>query len=287
MQDKQRAKIIYGDIFALSESKKYDAIIIPAPPRKGTLSELATSIYERADTEKMAEERRAMGHLPCGKTAVSNVYYDTNKIRLIYISVPSWKYGTDGELDKLAKCYESALRCAKDIGMKNVIMPLLGSGRNGFPEDIAKNIAENALKSFVEKAGDDFNAVVVIFSDTPCDPIDEIENKKAYYGEKYFKETVTLANRACLSTCAITGLRHNTYKNKPHRSTLIQASVAAKMPGDVRIDFLRCYGVTNFPKDSTEEEIQKLACSGISDWSIMLNELDRLGHSIDKHGKER
>lgn len=61
---------------------------------------------------------------------------------IIHASITkAWQDGKHGEPDSLALCYRNALRRAKDLKCKEILFPLLGIGKGGFPPIEAVSVA--------------------------------------------------------------------------------------------------------------------------------------------------
>ena len=89
--------------------------------------------------------------------------------KIVHLPVPEWEDGYSGERILLRQCYENGLKKAfEDTDIHTLAVPLLGSGNNQCPMDIAFNIAVESLKSFqtaVKKRRKAFTVWLVMYSE--------------------------------------------------------------------------------------------------------------------------
>ena len=67
----------------------------------------------------------------------------------IRMTCPAWKKGRRKEAQRLSQCYERALALALEKNCETVVLPLMAKYDPDFPDDLAKNIALNAVREFL------------------------------------------------------------------------------------------------------------------------------------------
>ncbi len=70
---------------------------------------------------------------------------------IIHTVGPHWKGGQSGEEEILRCCYRNCLSAAFKNLAKSVAVPLIASGRYGFPKELSVRIAGEEIVSFLEK----------------------------------------------------------------------------------------------------------------------------------------
>lgn len=279
-------KIIAGDIL----EQEADAIVIPAVPRKGAVSEFTKAVYDAAGYDAMLAERRKFGHLKKCCSAVTSGC-DLKAKYVIHTAVPYWNSCLENESEKLAECYLSALRQAEGICAASVAFPLLGAAKNGFPVEIAKRIAEKAITEFLAD-GKMLTVYLVIMYDTAqklnekyglydrlwgyekklenavlSSGADKSEFYRKKFGEylyKYIPNNEQLANlinydKSCISKL-ISGKIH-----RPKKKHVLAMAIGMELSDEDRYIFVNCAGY-KYPEDKRDELIEELMLSGNRDF---------------------
>lgn len=299
--------IIIGDIFEMS----VDAIAVPAAPRSGTLSEFSSRLYEMAGYDNLMKERIKIGHLSCGKSAVTSGYNLKAKY-IIHTAVPSWKNNLDNETEKLSECYCLALKCAVDICAGSVAFPLLGAGANGFPPDIARKLAENVINDFLLKNNSPMHIYLVITPDIANSLSEQYgeyrlsdEERYAAYKSKYQSEL----KASGLSASSYNRKRVEFYLNKyivnqeavankigwdkgnlskfisgqtlkPKRYKIINLAIEMKLNEEERFEFINCTGYS-YPVNEKDKLIESKLRSGCTDFLQLNDELCSIDMKYD------
>ncbi|MBQ1393653.1 MAG: macro domain-containing protein [Lachnospiraceae bacterium] len=137
-------KIVRNDITKMNT----DAIVNTAnyEPAYGSGTDFA--IYQAAGEKKLLSARKKIGRIDMGKAAVTKAYGLQAKY-IIHTVGPVWNEGSDEEKKVLKDCYKNSLLIAKEKGCQSIAFPLISSGNDGFPKEIAMKIALEEIESFL------------------------------------------------------------------------------------------------------------------------------------------
>jgi O-acetyl-ADP-ribose deacetylase len=107
----------------------------------------------RAAGPELARACAAIGHCPTGEACI------TPGFRLpagyvIHAVGPVWRGGGKGEAELLASAYRSALRLAKEYGLRSIAFPAISTGIYGYPLDQATDVAVRAVRGFGEQGSE-------------------------------------------------------------------------------------------------------------------------------------
>lgn len=78
---------------------------------------------------------------------------------VIFVVVPPWRSGFERENRDLLRCYRHALGLARQMGLKKIAFPALGTGRNGYP---VRRAARLAFQGIMDRIGDDIEEVRIV-----------------------------------------------------------------------------------------------------------------------------
>ena len=126
----------------LSESE-CDAIVYAATPKalsEGT--EPAPGFTSEEEKKIFAE----IGEYPAWVTYANDLYCTY----VIHVPSPEWK-GDGGDALRLEKCWRDCLQLAADHDCRSVALPLIGTGRYGYPEKEALRDAVKAAEDFLKE----------------------------------------------------------------------------------------------------------------------------------------
>ena len=135
--------IIRNDITNMS----VDAIVNAANPRPIVGYGVDSGIHAKAG-ERLLQARQKIGDIAYGDAAVTPAY-DLSARYVIHAVSPIWQGGTENEAALLERCYAKSLDLARAHRCKSVAFPLLSAGNQGFPKELALQIAINAFSSFL------------------------------------------------------------------------------------------------------------------------------------------
>lgn len=275
-------KIVVGDIL----EQEADAIVIPAVPISGAVSEFTKSVYNSAGYDALLAERKKFGHLKKCRAAVT-IGCNLKADYVIHTAVPSWNCCLENESEQLAECYRNALRQAESICAASVAFPLLGAAKNGFPAEIAKRIAEKAITEFLAD-GKPLMVYLIIIYDT-AQKLNEkyglydrlwgyeknLENavissgiskeefcrkKFREYLHKYIPNSEQLANIIDYDKSSISRLMSGKV-SKPQKKRVLAMAIAMELSDEERYIFVNCAGY-KYPEDKRDELIEELMLSG-------------------------
>jgi len=106
--------------------------------------------------------------LPSGKAVITSGGQLKAKF-VIHTVGPIWRGGRMDEQKILEDCYRNSLSIAKQLGLRSVAFPSIGTGAYGYPISEACRTALAAVKNFVEKEGWPQEVVFVLFSPDDLD----------------------------------------------------------------------------------------------------------------------
>ena len=137
-------QIIRNDITRV----KADIIVNTANPMPVIGSGTDSAIYNAAGTDALLAERKKIGNITPGDSAVTPAFGLSAKY-IIHTVGPAWEDGNHGEKDILRSCYENSLKLAAELNAKSIAFPLIATGVYGFPKDAALDIALSAIGKFL------------------------------------------------------------------------------------------------------------------------------------------
>ena len=126
------------------------------------------------------------GTCKVGKARVTSGYLLPCRY-VIHAIVPVWRGGEHSERELLVSCYRNSLRIARLLHCKTLAFPLLASGSNGFPKELALKIAIDTITEFLLR--EEMTVYLVLFDKAAY----QISKKlftdiAAYIDETYVKE---------------------------------------------------------------------------------------------------
>ena len=135
-------KIIRQDITKL----KVDAIVNTTNPSLDATGGLDHYIHQLAGKELDVECRRK-GKLKVGQACLTSGYKLCKYI--IHTASPVWNIQNKNNEALLKSCYLSSLMLANEYKLKSIAFPLISSGTNQFPKELALQVAMHSIVSFL------------------------------------------------------------------------------------------------------------------------------------------
>lgn len=175
-------KIIRQDI----RNIKVDAIVNPSNSNLYSQGGLDGLIH-KLEGSWLKEETRRYVPLKPGQAVLT-------KSKKLYASFiihtvgPIYRDGKQNEDRLLKSCYENALKLAVDSGLESIAMPLISTGTNGFPKELALNIAISTIENFL--VDHELDIYLLVF-DTESFEISTklFDSVESYIEEHYVDET--------------------------------------------------------------------------------------------------
>lgn len=179
-------KIIRQDITKL----KVDAIVNTTNPSLDATGGLDHNIHQLAGKELDVECRR-IGKLKVGQACLTSGYKLCKYI--IHIAGPVWSENNHLEEVLLKSCYLSSLRLADSYKLKSIAFPLVSSGNNQFPKELALKVAMHSIVSFL--TDHEMMVYLVIFDRKSYKISSELfDSIEAYIDDCYEDEHMVMCN---------------------------------------------------------------------------------------------
>ncbi len=131
-----------------------DAIVNPTNPRlHGTGASVDGAVHRRGGMD-LTRECRAIGHVDFGEAVVTKGW-DLPAEYVLHTASPAYD-GTDRSFELLASCYRSSLLLARQLRLRRIAFPAIGTGSNRFRTRVAAEIAlREIIPDLADPAGPD------------------------------------------------------------------------------------------------------------------------------------
>jgi O-acetyl-ADP-ribose deacetylase (regulator of RNase III) len=136
-----RITVVQGDI----TRQDVDAIVNAANESLRGGGGVDGAIHRAAGPE-LLEECIQIGGCPTGEARITRGYRLPAR-HVIHTVGPVWHGGGQGEAEKLASCYQNALRLAVENGARTVAFPGISTGVYGYPLEDATRIAVTTVRN--------------------------------------------------------------------------------------------------------------------------------------------
>lgn len=139
-----------------------DAIVNAANSRLAGGGGVDGAIH-RAAGPQLLEACRSIGACATG-SAVITPGFDLPAKHVIHAVGPVYRDGHHGEAEQLAGCYRTAIRLAKDHGLRTVAFSAISTGVYGYPFTDATRLAFQTTAAELRDPGSIESAIFVFFS---------------------------------------------------------------------------------------------------------------------------
>ncbi|KAB5549375.1 hypothetical protein PHYPO_G00066590 [Pangasianodon hypophthalmus] len=140
----QKLQVVQADISSISS----DAVVHPTNSTFHTGGEVGSALEKKGGKEfgeAVLELRKKNGPLEVAGAAMTSGYGLPAKF-VIHCNSPGW--GSDKCEELLDKTVKNCLALADEKKLKSVAFPSIGSGRNGFPKQMAAQLILKAINSY-------------------------------------------------------------------------------------------------------------------------------------------
>lgn len=162
-----------------------DAIVNAANPKAAVGYGVDAGIHKKAGARLFAA-RKKLGSIAVGEAAITPAYNLSAKY-VIHAVGPVWRGGGHGEEALLSRCYQSALKLAREYGCESVAFPLLCAGNCGFPKSTALQTAVREFGAFLME--NDMKIYLVVFGEESLALSEKLFHSVAsYIDENYVRE---------------------------------------------------------------------------------------------------
>jgi len=118
----------------------------------------------RAAGPGLLDECGALGGCAVGSAKITGGH-DLPARHVIHAVGPVWHGGDQGEEQRLASCYETAIALAQQHGCRTVAFPAISTGIFGYPKELAAVVAVRAVGRALASAPGVEEVVFCLFSD--------------------------------------------------------------------------------------------------------------------------
>lgn len=154
-----RLQVLRGDITRL----KVDAIVNAANNTLLGGGGVDGAIHRAAGPELRAY-CATLGGCPTGEARLSPGFNLPCRY-VIHAVGPVWHGGSAGEPERLASCYASAFRLARDKAVTSIAFPAISCGAYGYPWDKAAAIAVRECRRALKESHDLREVILVAYND--------------------------------------------------------------------------------------------------------------------------
>jgi O-acetyl-ADP-ribose deacetylase (regulator of RNase III) len=159
-------QIIEGDI----TEQSVDAIVNAANPQLQMGGGVCGAIFSAAGPRELQAECDLIGGVATGDAVITGGYA-LPASHIIHTAGPVWHGGGRGEEALLRSSYQKSLALAEANGLRSIAFPLISGGIYGYPRRAALDVAETAIRDYLDGSDADIDVRLVVRSreDVPPD----------------------------------------------------------------------------------------------------------------------
>lgn len=135
-----------GDVFGV----KSDVVVNPIYENTGIGTDLTHKLFSGDYANEIIEPLSHIAGEAFLTGGLSSGYQ-----HIVHTIVPQWQGGAANEYKVLEACYINSLAKAVGVGAETVAIPLLASGKNGFPKSEILRFAHSAVRKYLLSVDDD------------------------------------------------------------------------------------------------------------------------------------
>lgn len=257
-------EIVRNDI----TNMQVDAIVNAANPEPVVGSGVDSGIHQKAGNA-LLQARQEIGAMPYGDAAITPAFGLDAKY-VIHAVSPVWYDGASNETDLLEQCYSKALALALEHGCESIAFPLLSSGNQKFPKDVALQIAINAFSKFLMQY--DMQIYLVVFDHTSVVLSEKLFDSITQYVDETYVAEKTREEYDSVGTT--TRRRHHAVrKNSP----VLESSLDAM----IEPEYLSCKAISEDTEELCESP-KLLSCESPVSYPQAPRNLEDLVHELDE-----
>jgi len=150
-----RITLVMGDI---TEQDDVDAIVSTIPADLDCSGKLNTSLIEKAG-EQLDEFILENIYKPQPGDVFAVPPFNLPVKHIIYTVTPDWRDDLNRESPSLLRCYRRPMRMARNMNLKSMAFPALGTGTFTFPHDRAARLAVEGILARMDEKFDEIRIV--------------------------------------------------------------------------------------------------------------------------------
>lgn len=148
--------IVQNDIIKMN----VDCIVVSADVSLRPMGGISTAVYDAVDeSEQLLKECEKIGFCGGCECVTTNSYGLPSKY-IIHSVAPIFADSKGRAKEYIKECYKNVVYMARRKMFENIAVPLIGTGKKGFPKDMVISIAIEVFKEFLSKY--DMNIYFVI-----------------------------------------------------------------------------------------------------------------------------
>lgn len=217
-------QIIKGDITKI----EVDAVVNAANESLLGGGGVDGAIHYAAGPE-LLKECRTLGGCRTGEAKITKGYNMPCRY-IIHTPGPVWQGGDRGEPELLYSCYHEALKLADVYKCESIAFPLISSGIFGYPKDKALEVAERAIKDFLDEH--DMLVTLVIYSYNDFELDREIKRRVSLYIGRNLERTKSNGVTAAVGFHGAVG---SAVQGSLPKADLLSASAKNKKSGEFHL----------------------------------------------------